>query len=221
MKEEQDMNGRKNRIELENPNYLSDQELEQLILQVEQNELVAAPPDLVQEILSSLDVSTYGLEHLPEAMPKQLSEQQDTMTKHLSEQSDRKSKYLSEQQQDTMLKQLSEQQAKCMPEKSGTSVTAVRKERTRTRGQRRAEFCRYCLQVTAAAAAAILVVFTLPDFLNTRRVEISTKQEYETAPDYPTKEDVMTEQSLLGKAFGGKNIFSKQTNWLFKNETGG
>lgn len=175
MKDEQDMNGRKKLIELEKTNYLSDQELEQLILQVEQNELVAAPPDLAQEILSSLDVSTYGLEHLPE--------QQSEM--------------------------------------SGTSVTAVQKERTRTRGQRRAEFCRYCLQVTAAAAAAILVVFTLPDFLNTRRVEISTKQEYETAPAYPTKEDVLTQQNLLGKVFGGKNIFSKQTNWLFKNETGG
>lgn len=209
MKDEQDMKERKNLIELEkqrdlreeleDQNYLSDQELEQLILQVEQNELVAAPPDLAQEILGSLDVSIYGLEHLPEAMPKQVLEQTP----------------------DTMLKHLPEQQAGCMSKLSGISVAAVRKEKSRTRGQRRAEFFRYCLQVTAAAAAAILVVFTLPDFLNTRRVEISTKQEYETAPAYPTKEDVLTQQNLLEKVFGGKNIFSKQTNWLFKNETGG
>lgn len=34
-------------------NYISDEDLEQLMLQVEQNELVAAPPDLMERILET------------------------------------------------------------------------------------------------------------------------------------------------------------------------
>lgn len=37
----------------ENLNYISDEELEQLICQVEQTELVAAPPDLTENILKA------------------------------------------------------------------------------------------------------------------------------------------------------------------------
>ena len=37
----------------ENLNYISDEELERLIAQVEQEELVAAPPDLMEHILEA------------------------------------------------------------------------------------------------------------------------------------------------------------------------
>lgn len=39
----------------ENINYLSDEELELLIVDVEQNELVAAPPDMLEEILGHIE----------------------------------------------------------------------------------------------------------------------------------------------------------------------
>lgn len=38
--------------------YLSDEELERLIADVEQNELVAAPPDLMEGILSGIETTT-------------------------------------------------------------------------------------------------------------------------------------------------------------------
>lgn len=40
---------------MENLNYISDEELEQLICQVEQNELVTAPPDLEERILEAVE----------------------------------------------------------------------------------------------------------------------------------------------------------------------
>lgn len=44
--------------------YLSDEELEQLILNVEQNELVAAPPDLLDEILAGVEVQQGDLKQM-------------------------------------------------------------------------------------------------------------------------------------------------------------
>ncbi len=47
-------------------NYISDKDLERLILQVEQKELVAAPPDLMENILEAAELAD-GQESLPEA----------------------------------------------------------------------------------------------------------------------------------------------------------
>ena len=43
---------------IENLNYISDDELEQLICQVEENELVTAPPDLMGSILEAVELVT-------------------------------------------------------------------------------------------------------------------------------------------------------------------
>lgn len=51
-------------MKLENT-YLSDEELEQLIADVEQNELVAAPPDLVENILAEIEALSRSGEQVP------------------------------------------------------------------------------------------------------------------------------------------------------------
>lgn len=46
--------------------YLSDEELEQLIAHIEQKELVAAPPDLMEDILGRMEVMLTSSEEVPE-----------------------------------------------------------------------------------------------------------------------------------------------------------
>lgn len=53
-------------MKLENT-YLSDEELEQLIADVEQNELVAAPPDLMENILAETEAMYQSNEQASEA----------------------------------------------------------------------------------------------------------------------------------------------------------
>ena len=53
-------------MRLEN-GYLSDEELEQLILDVEQYELVVAPPEIAERVLDSIDVVERNSNHEPKA----------------------------------------------------------------------------------------------------------------------------------------------------------
>jgi len=54
----------------EHVNYISDEELEQLILQVEQEELVTAPPDLMENILHASGVKAQFIEAKPKNSKK-------------------------------------------------------------------------------------------------------------------------------------------------------
>lgn len=92
-------------------NYISDAELEQLILQVEREELVAAPPDLMENILEIV-----GLDGETPKEPAQSSEAVVT---------------------------------KVVP------VTP--------RASRKKEFYSYCFRVITSVAAAVALVFILPE----------------------------------------------------------
>ena len=54
----------------ENANYISEEELEQLILQVEQKELVSAPPDLMENILVAAGLAPEVIEVNPKMAKK-------------------------------------------------------------------------------------------------------------------------------------------------------
>lgn len=55
---------------IEKLNYISDEELEQLICQVEQEELVTAPPDLMENILGAAGLAPKIVEVKPETSKK-------------------------------------------------------------------------------------------------------------------------------------------------------
>lgn len=152
--------------------YLSDCELEHLISQVEQDELVAAPPDL--------------MEHIWEAAG-------------LVEES---------RQEPSMV----------------TATTAPHRDMQ----TKKKEFYAYCFRVITSVAAAVALVFLLPEM--TERIEgnqgavhrqeaPSMEDVVETAPQKeqiisakpaPTKEEVLNDSAFLDKVL-------EEVNWLGRN----
>jgi len=166
-------------------NYISDEALEQLIAQVEQDELVAAPPDLMEYILEALE---------PEGEPLEESVQ--------------------------------------YAEPMETKVLPVAARTTRKK-----EFYAYCFRVITSVAAAIVLVFLLPeltegmeekkfassDFIQTvYRQEIPAyedvvapvpdKAEVVAAKTIPSKEEVLNKTGLLERVLRNTDWFSKEKN---------
>lgn len=131
-------------MKLENE-YLSDEELEQLILDVEQYELVAAPPEILERVLDSIEAVQENSNH--------------------------------------------------KVEQNRTSDNKVR------------EFRRYCFRVLTSVAAAITIVFLLPELLNTQLPDVTTRQEMVAPGKYMTKEEALNDTGILTRTLGGVNIF--------------
>lgn len=137
--------------------YLTDEELEQLILEVEENELVAAPPGLLQKILADVDAS-----------------EDSNVVKDVSG-----------MQEDN--------------------------SRQRIQEKKRKEFRTYCFRVLTSVAAAILIIFALPSLMDAQLPDVPTRQDIIVPKEYPTKEEVLREDSILQKAFGGNHIFNNDS----------
>lgn len=131
-------------MKLENE-YLSDEELTQLIYEIEKNELVMAPPDFTESVLESIK-------------PK----------------------------------------------------------------NNKNEFTTYCFRVFASVAAAIVLLFIMPETAYTQTQKIPTKQEVLGAMQYASKEEVLDESSLLTKLLGSIRTWNKnkETDYLI-DENGG
>ena len=147
-------------------NYISDEELEQLILQVEQTELVEAPPYLMEEILEKLEF---------------------------------------------------------------TEIRTVK-----TVAARKKEFYAYCFRVFASVAAAIALVFLLPELSGAgwqqasmaegKRPEIPRWEEVSDAipsredvvltGKTPIKEEVLDDTGLFEKVFRNAGWISKEENGI-------
>ncbi len=139
--------------------YLSDEELKQLILDVEQNELVAAPPDLQDKIMSEVE----------------------------------------------FIQKSSNEEVK----KNIVSESKVK------------EFRAYCFRVLTSAAAAIVIVFMLPELLNTQYSERFIRQETVSKP-YKTKEELLNDTSILMQILGDTNIFDNDNKLnIFNGKNGG
>ena len=163
-------------------NYISDEELELLISQVEQEELVAAPPDLMESILLAAGLAK---EHAVA--------EENSLT--------------------------------------AQKVVAVKKAVTRKK-----EFYAYCFRVVASVAAAVALVFLLPELTERMTVngmpvvEHVEKSEVvgtipvqaevvKNAPDRatvvgakptPTKEEVLNDTGFIEK------VISSTAEWLSK-----
>jgi len=157
---------------IENLNYISDEELEQLIYQVEQEELVTAPPDLEERILT-----TAGFSGEPE-----------------------------------------------------TKIIAVKPV-----AARRKEFYAYCFRVVTSVAAAVALVFLLPQMTDWMGEKVSSTQGYfekyvmtETIPVQaevvkkvpdkatvvaaevtPTKEEVLSDTGVVERIIRNTGWFGK------------
>lgn len=123
--------------------YLSDEELAKLILEVEEQELVPAPPEMMGEILTKLET--------------QKSEQ-------------------------TM--------------------------QVRSIESKRKEFYRYCMRVITSVAAAVALVFLMPNMESVERLEVPSRQELVgstiTREEALNKAGVITQiMNFLNKKIGG------------------
>jgi len=129
--------------------YLSDEELEQLIFTVEQQELVAAPPELLDRILKGVEES---------------------------------------------------------------------QESDRSPNNKVREFRSYCFRVLTSVAAAIVIVFLLPELQNIQFPEVSTRQNIVVSGKYATKEEALMDKGILAQAFSGVNIFDNNNRFKIFSE---
>ena len=138
-------------------NYISDEELEQLICQVEQNDLVAAPPYLMEELLGAAEKTVVS---------------------------------------------------------------------------RKKEFYTYCFRVITSVAAAVALVFLLPDFSGMVREEtpvpeyyrqeapsfeevvgvVPAREEVVAAKNTPTKEEVLNPVGFFDGVINGTGWFDEERN---------
>lgn len=131
-------------MKLENE-YLSDEELEQLILDVEQHELVAAPPEILGRVLDNIEAAQKKSNH--------------------------------------------------------------KEEQNRISSSKVREFRSYCFRVMTSVAAAIVIIFLLPELLNTQLPDVLPRQDIVAQGKYATKEDAMNDTGILMRTLGGVNIF--------------
>lgn len=146
-------------MKLENE-YLSDEELEQLIGEVEQNELVTAPPELLGRIMAELETV----------------------------------------------------QAKDCEDKQQSNAS----------GNRIKEFRGYCFRVLTSVAAAIAMVFLLPELWKTQLPEVPVRKDTVEAGKYATKEEALADTGFLAQILGGTNIFDSDNEFhIFNGKNGG
>lgn len=128
--------------------YLSDEELEQLILEVEENELVSAPPGFMEDVL----IKT-------EAWQTMQNEAREGVTLECTK---------TESERQKGIRQESAEQ-ECIKSKNGKQE--IRKE------NKVIEFHKYCIRVITSAAAAIAILFALPSAEPVELHQIPTRQE--------------------------------------------
>ena len=140
--------------------YLSDEELEQLILDVEQHELVAAPPEILERVLDNIGTIQGNSNH-----------------------------------------------------NLGQNKPSDNKVR---------EFRSYCFRVLTSVAAAIMIVFLLPELLDTQLADVSTRQDIVAPRKYATKEEALNDKGILMRTLGGVTIFDNDNKLnIFSERDGG
>ena len=129
--------------------YLTDDELEQLIAHVENYELVTAPPNLTERILGQIEEMSESCKEKP--------------------------------------------------------TPAYR--------DKKKEYRRYCFQVITSMAAAIAIVFLLPNLQENHGLEPPKEWKIFGASVYETKQEALNDKGMLMEVLGGFHIFN-QTNQL-------
>ena len=151
-------------MKLEN-NYLSDKNLEQFILEIEQNELVQAPPNLLEQVICQIE------------MISEIDSSGEIVDKTIFENETRQSKVK--------------------------------------------EFREYCFRVITYVAAAIVVVFLLPQLYRVEQFNILANEGM-LFQCYQIKENSFHETKILSQLLGEKNIFNNEKKQnIFNKKNGG
>lgn len=149
--------------------YLTDEELMLLIEEVEQKELVEAPPDLMEEILATVGgMEPDSVSVLPERKPQPIPVRKVSLEK------------------------------------------------------RRKEYRAYCFRVITSVAAAIALVFLLPEAVSSVPKEPSAWETEITRGRYESKEEALGGSNFLTKKLGGTGWFEYANQWnIFEKINGG
>ena len=149
---------------IENWNYISDEELERLINQVEQEELVAAPPDLLESILNA----EREISHLTYCEAACVS----------AEAAKRIPKVGLTTEEFAKDREISPTERLAEADTAVEMATKVIKANVAS--ARKKEFHAYCFRVITSVAAAVALVFLLPELTNRMNLnEISISGHYD------------------------------------------
>lgn len=194
--------------------YLSDQELEQLIAMVEQEELIPAPPDLVEEVFAKLWQSESSEDWYESNRENSVSDMRQNQFEELSVQEVelRESNVQTKVPVRSTVREKADLKGEGARGKSSEKIIILQK---RTREERSREFRLYCIRVITSAAAALVLLFTLPALLEEVTLELRSRQAIEFVQRHsakelqsnPTREEVLGEKGLWDSAFGNKKIF--------------
>lgn len=166
--------------------YLSDEALEQLMLSVEEDDLVAAPPDLMEKILQAAELE------LPE------------------EENCQKQQAIKDGQ---------------MQEGKAREVMVKPQQERRTKTARKKEFYAYCFRVVTSVAAAIALVFLMPELSGMTMEElhgtevpgweevveaVPAREEVVAAKKAPTREEVLKDTGFFEQMLERAGWFDKK-----------
>ena len=171
---------------IENWNYISDEELERLINQVEQEELVAAPPDLLERILEAeqeifpriCGEAASGSEEATKQIPNicfsiEVTGELEVSSAASSVVADRE---IAEGTEVSSVARITEADKVA----AGASAAATKVTTVSMAVARKKEFYAYCFRVITSVAAAVALVFLLPELTNRMNLnEISISGHYD------------------------------------------
>lgn len=175
------------KMKSEEKEYLSDEELLQLIMQVEEHELVPAPPNMLDEILAHVEV--------------QLDESLENKAIRVDEFSEMPASKTS-----TVFVNTDAEQAGIRNMASFPVDTA--KAQLRSQETKRKEFYQYCIRVITSVAAAIAIIFAIPGMEPVKTSEIPSKQEMVGA--VITREEALRETEFFPEIQDMWNLYNKK-----------
>ena len=208
---------------IENWNYIADEELEHLINQVEQEELVAAPPDLLENILNAEPEISHLIHaevtYVPEEAAKRIlnicfAEAQVAAEPEILSTEGSVIEAIEVAEESKVLSTAS-------PMITNIEITGKMKDastaQTRTLSMtavRKKEFYSYCFRVITSVAAAVALVFLLPELTNRIHLNGTATQKYysknaivQNGPSYdkvlipsPSKAEVIEGNTIPSKA---------------------
>lgn len=124
--------------------------------------------------------------------------------------------YLSDEELNFLISQIEDKELIAAPPDFAKSVI----KRVEPKSKKK-EFTTYCFRVLASVAAAIVLLFIMPEITYTQTKQVPTKQEVLDSMQYASKEEVLDETSFLTKLLGSIRAWNKNAENDFLNDENG
>lgn len=108
--------------------------------------------------------------------------------------------YLSDEELERLIQEVEEKDLIPAPPELSDGVMG----RLEAEQGRKQEFRGYCFRVVTSMAAAVALVFLLPELMRGLPVRMPDRRE----PVYATKEEALNDRGILTETLGGTNLFS-------------